>query len=397
MTKKTETSACGWAPEEKETSACGWAPEEKETSACGMAPRARAKGHSHVPEAHGTADWSGGNRVGDYHDSERAVPRDTWFNTPFAGGREVIGQTYPIDSGDSREGQKELPVEAGRYRLIWTPLCPWATRLKIVLNLLGIGEDVVSVGTADPVRTPDGWKFTLDPEEKDPVLGISALREIYEKTAPGEGWNDTVPVLVDVREGKVVNNDYHHLPNYFETVWKSFWKSGAPDLYPEKYRTQIDRLNRVLFNDVTNRVYLAGYAETQAEYEHSYVIFFKRLDALEAYLGQHRFLLGNRLTDADVRLYVTLSRLDAAYYFAFRLNRKRLRDYDNLWNYAKELYSIPAFREATDFDAIKRGYFLGYPAVNPWKIVPDGPDESVWTKPNNRAEKFGPLEVCVWR
>ena len=393
MTKKTETSACGFVPKEKETSACAFVPKEKEMSACGFAPKTHAKGHSHVPEAHDGQDWSHGNRVGGYHNSERAVPGDTWFNTPFAGGREVIGATIPIGLPDSSGGEQELPVEAGRYRLIWTPLCPWATRLKIVLNLLGIGGDVVSVGTADPVKTADGWKFTLDPGGKDPVLGISSLHEIYEKTAPGAGWNDTVPVLVDVREGRVVNNDYHHLPNYFETVWKPFWRPGAPDLYPAGLRTQIDRLNRILFNDVTNRVYLAGYAATQAEYEHSYDIFFKRLDALENYLGRHRFLLGNRLTDADVRLYVTLSRLDAAYYFAFRLNKQRLRDYDNLWNYAKELYSIPAFREATDFEAIKRGYFLGDSAPNPWRIVPYGPDESVWTEPNNRAEKFGPLEV----
>ena len=289
-------------------------------------------------------------------------------------------------------GKGELPVEAGRYRLIWTPLCPWATRQRIVLKLLGIGGDVISVGTVAPVRTENGWEFSLDPAGVDPVLGIRYLPEIYAATDPEYTGRATVPAVVDIREKKVVNNDYHRLTNYWETVWKPFWKEGAPDLYPAELRAGIDALNDILVHEVNNGVYKAGFAQSQEEYEKNYRLVFRRLDVLEERLKDRRFLFGDRLTDSDVRLYVTLARFDTAYYFGFRLNERRIRDYPNLWNYAKELYSIPAFRESTDFDAIKRGYLMDS-EDNPDQILPDGPDESPWLEPNDRAAKFGPLHI----
>ncbi len=288
-------------------------------------------------------------------------------------------------------GAEELPVEAGRYRLIWTPLCPWATRQIIAFKLLGL-EDVISVGKVAPIRTAEGWEFSLDEGGVDPVLGIRYLPEIYAKTDPNYTGRATVPTVVDVKTGKVVNNDYHKLTNYWETVWKPFHKEGAPDLYPEDIREEIDALNDVIFHEVNNGVYKAGFAESQEEYEKNYNLVFNRLDILEEHLSKNRFLFGDRLTDADIRLYVTLARFDVAYYFEFRLNKKRIRDYENLWNYAKELYSIPAFREATDFDAIKKGYLLGSHATNPYQILPVGPDNAVWTEPHNRTEKFGELK-----
>ena len=201
-----------------------------------------------------------------------------------------------------------------------------------------------------------------------------------------------VPTIVDVKTKKVVNNDYHRLTNYWETVWKPFHKEGAPDLYPEDLRSEIDALNEIIFNEINNGVYKAGFAQSQESYEENYHLVFNRLDRLEEHLSKNRFLFGDRLTDADIRLYVTLATFDTAYYFAFRLNKKRIRDYDNLWNYAKELYSIPAFKEATDFDSIKRGYLLGSHADNPYQILPLGPDNTVWEEPNNRTEKFGALK-----
>lgn len=287
-------------------------------------------------------------------------------------------------------GEGELPVEAGRYRLIWTPVCPWATRQVITFKLLGL-EDVISVGKVAPVRTENGWEFSLDEGGVDPVLGIRYLPEIYAKTDPTYEGRATVPTIVDVKENKVVNNDYHRLTNYWATVWKPFHKEGAPDLYPEELRGEIDKLNDIIFDEINNGVYKAGFAKTQEQYELNYNLVFRRLDLLEEHLGKNRFLFGDRLTDTDIRLYVTLARFDSAYHVAFRLNKKRIRDYDNLWNYAKELYSIPAFKEATDFDAIKKGYFLGG-EDNPLNILPLGPDNSVWDEPNNRTEKFGELK-----
>ena len=172
-------------------------------------------------------------------------------------------------------GEGELPVEANRYRLIWTPLCPWATRQVIAFKLLGL-ENVISRGTVAPVRTENGWEFSLDEGGVDPVLGIRFLPEIYAATDPEYNGRATVPTIVDLKTRKVVNNDYHHLTNYWETVWKPFHKKGAPDLYPEELREEIDALNEILFHEVNNGVYKAGFAENQESYEENYHLVFRR-------------------------------------------------------------------------------------------------------------------------
>ncbi len=282
----------------------------------------------------------------------------------------------------NEEGQ--LPVEANRYRLIWTPLCPWATRQVIAFKLLGL-EEVISVGKVAPVRTEKGWEFSLDEGNVDPILGIRYLPEIYAATDPEYTGRATVPTVVDVKTKKVVNNDYHHLTNYWETVWKPFHKQGAPDLYPEHLRKEIDELNNILFHEVNNGVYKAGFAKSQEEYEKNFDIVYRRLDWLEERLDKSRYLFGDALTDSDIRLYVTLIRFDVAYVFSHNTNLRRIRDYENLWNYTKDLYSIPAFRETTDFDAIKRGYLTGDKTENPYNILPLGPDVSAYSFFNNLA------------
>ena len=298
------------------------------------------------------------------------VRQENYFVTPFG------------------DGEGELPIEPNRYRLIWTPLCPWATRQVIVFKLLGL-EDKISVGTVAPVRTKNGWEFSLDEGGVDPVLGIRYLPEIYAETEPEYTGRATVPTIVDLKTRKVVNNDYHHLTNYWESVWKPYHKEGAPDLYPIELREKIDELNVILFNDVNNGVYKAGFAQSQEEYEKAYDVLFERLDWLEERLGKNRYLFGDYITDSDIRLYVTLARFDIAYYFSHKTNRNRIADFDNLWNYSKDLYSIPAFKEATDFDTIKRGYLLGSHSHNPYNILPVGPDTSIWEEPHNRDDKFG--------
>jgi putative glutathione S-transferase len=284
------------------------------------------------------------------------------------------------------DGPGELPVKAGKYRLIVAKICPWAHRQLIVLSLLGIGEDVISVGVVNPQRGADGWEFTLDPGGVDPVLGIHLLPEAYAASDPAYTGRATVPAVVDVETGKVVNNDYHRLSIYWETVWKRFHKADAPDLYPVALRPEIDALNEVIFHEVNNGVYKAGFAQSQAEYEKAYYVLFARLDALEKCLGKSRYLLGDNITDSDIRLYVTLARFDAAYHTVFKCNRNRLIDFPNLWNYAKDLYQTPGFGITTDFDAIKRGYNLN-PIRNPFGILPLGPDLSLWNEKHDR-ERF---------
>ena len=288
----------------------------------------------------------------------------------------------------NKEGQ--LPVEPGRYRLLVSYACPWAHRQLIALRLLGL-EDVISIGVVDPIR-PTGlgrtdWAFALDPEGKDPVLGISYLSEAYKKADPTYQGRFTVPAVVDLQTGKVVNNDYAQLPHYWETVWSDYHKHDAPDLYPKDLREEIDLLNDIIFHDVNNGVYKAGFATSQSAYEEAFDLVFARLEELEERLSHSRYLFGSQITDSDIRLYVTLARFDAAYYNGFKLNQKRLIDYPNLWNYARELYQIEAFGATTNFNHIKKHYHLSA-LENQYQLVPKGPDESLWDIPSTRASQF---------
>jgi putative glutathione S-transferase len=286
--------------------------------------------------------------------------------------------------------QGELPIEAGRYRLLWSAVCPWAHRSVIVRRILGL-ENVISLGTASPMRPKlphVDWEFSLDPDGVDPVLGIRYLSEIYQKTEPNYSGRPTVPVIVDVKEQKVVNNDYFKLTNYLETVWSLLHKENAPDLYPESLRQEIDGLNDTIFHDVNNGVYKCGFARSQEAYELAYDTLFARLDELEERLSKRRFLHGEYITDSDVRLYATLIRFDVAYYSAFKTNRNRIVDFPNLWGYLRDLYQTSGFGDTTDFDAIKKHYHLSHHiAADDQKgqnILPKGPDMSGLHSPHNR-------------
>ncbi len=300
--------------------------------------------------------------------------------------RQKVRFDTPFGSGEC-----ENPVEANRYRLIWTPGCPWSHRQMITIRLLGL-DKVISVGKVAVNKSQNGWVFELNIDGRDPVLGAQCLPEIYVRSNPQYSGRATVPALIDVTTGTVANNDFHNLSNYFQTVWKPFHKKNAPDLYPEELRKEIDAMNTILYDEINNGVYKTGFSQNQRAYSLNYKLVYNRLDWLEERLKYNRFLFGDRLTDSDIRLYTTLVRFDIAYFYSFYLNGKRIRDYDNLWNYMKELYSIRAFRETTDFDTIKQGYMLRVPEENPYNILPLGPDLSVWYEPNDRSKKFGELD-----
>ena len=287
----------------------------------------------------------------------------------------------------------DLPIESGRYRLLWSAACPWAHRAVIVRNLLGL-ETAISLATASPMRPDIGrvdWEFSLDAKNLDPVLGIQYVSEVYQNADPDYSGRPTVPVMVDLKNKKAVNNDYFKLTNLFETVWHPFHKENAPNLYPEHLRREIDELNEVIFQDVNNGVYKCGFAHSQEAYEMAYDQLFTQLDLLEERLASQRFLHGHFITDSDVRLFTTLVRFDVAYYNGFNTNRKLLREFPNLWMYAKDLFQTPGFGDTTDFDAIKRHYHLSI-TINPdqtkEKILPKGPDLSVWNLPHDRT-RFG--------
>lgn len=295
------------------------------------------------------------------------------------------------------EGADKLPAEAGRYRLLWSAACPWAHRSVIVRSVLGL-EESISLGTASPMRPRlqhVDWEFSLDEGNRDPVLGIQYMSEVYKNADPDYDGRPTVPVMVDIKEKKTVNNDYFKLTNYFETEWASLHKEDAPDLYPEALRAEIDELNESIFHDVNNGVYKCGFAHSQGAYEEAYDKLFARLDELEQRLSGQRFLFGDYITDSDVRLYTTLARFDAAYYTAFNTNRNLIREYTHLWGYARDLYQTPGFGDTTDFDAIKQHYHLSI-TISTDKtepaILPKGPELSVWNTEHGREKLSGKTE-----
>ncbi|WBB89153.1 glutathione S-transferase C-terminal domain-containing protein [Verrucosispora sp. WMMC514] len=297
-------------------------------------------------------------------------------------GRVTPHSTAPPGGGPDE--QDRWPLEPGRYRLIWCRACPWAHRALIVRNLLGL-TDAISLGTVDPIRDDRGWRFALDPDGFDPVLGIDFLSEAYLATDPDYTGRVTVPALVDTRTGRVVTNDYPQLTLDLSTEWRRLHAPGAPDLYPVQLRPEMDTLMAEIHRDVNNGVYRCGFATSQQAYDEAFEALFTRLDALSERLAGRRYLMGDSITEADVRLFTTLVRFDVAYHGHFKCNRQKLTELPVLWAYARDLFQTPGFGETVDFDHIKRHYYATHHEINPTGIVPLGPDLHGWTTPHGRG------------
>lgn len=296
---------------------------------------------------------------------------------------EFVRQRYTIRNRITADGSSGFKAEAGRYHLYVSLACPWANRAVIVRRLLGL-ENVVSLSVVDPVRDERGWAFREGAGYgPDPINGFSFLSEAYLKTDPDYTGRYTVPCLWDKETGQLVSNNYPDITIDFELAFRTFHKAGAPDLYPEALRGEIDEVSELVYQDVNDGVYKAGFAASQAAYDAAYEVLFSRLDWLEQRLATQRYLVGGQLTEADVRLFTTLARFDMVYYLHFKCNKRRLVDYPNLWGYARDLYGQPAFGESVDAEHIKRHYYLTHERLNPSGIVPQGP-EIDWFEPHQR-------------
>ncbi len=299
-------------------------------------------------------------------------------------GGAFVRQQYRFRGRITADGSSGYPAVPGRYHLYVSLACPWAHRAIIVRRLLGI-EDVVSMGVVDPVRDDRGWAFREGPGHgRDGVCNFDFLSEAYHRTDPSYEGRYTVPCLWDRETGRIVTNNYPDITIDFETQWTAFHRPGAPELYPDALRAEVDAVNAVVYQDVNNGVYKAGFATTQAAYEAAVTALFARLDWLEDRLSTQRYLVGAQLTEADVRLFTTLARFDAVYVGHFKCNLRRLVDYPNLWGYARDLYQRPAFGATVDFDHIKRHYYMTHDRLNPSRIVPLGPLVD-WRAPHDRA------------
>lgn len=281
----------------------------------------------------------------------------------------------------------QLPVEAGRYRLIWAKGCHWSNRAAIVRELLGL-EEAISinlVGHGDRKKNL-GWAFVYDETGRDPILGAQFLSELYANADPEYAGRPTVPAVIDVQTKKVVNNDYVWLTNYLEKEFKPFHKANAPELYPAELQKDIDAYNDFLFDNVNNGVYKAMFAQTIEAYDAAYDHLYQAFDEIEQQLETKRFLFGDYVTDSDIRLFVTLARFDTYYFKNLGPLRNRIIDFKNIWGYARDLYEIPAFKNNTYLKDLAENHgskdtiFIDY-NTRFWEQIDF---EKRWTEPQNR-------------
>jgi putative glutathione S-transferase len=344
---------------------------------------ARNTGGTPAATSQNTAGPSGapGRTRGPRAGSETASANSEYGRKPFRRSESHFADRI------TAEGQDGWAVEAGRYRLVVSRACPWASRAVISRRLLGL-ESALSLAVADPVQDDRSWRFTLDPGGRDPVLGIRYLGEAYDKRETGYPGGVSVPAVVDVPSGQLVTNDFRTLTTDLASEWRPWHRPGAPELYPEALREEIDEVMEGFYRDLNSGVYTAGFATTQTDYERAQRDVFARLEKLSRRLADRRYLVGETITEADIRLFTTLVRFDAVYHGHFKCNRRKLSEDPVLWAYARDLYQTPGFGDTVDFDHIKRHYYQVHTGINPTGIVPAGPDLAGWLTPHHR-ERLG--------
>jgi putative glutathione S-transferase len=276
------------------------------------------------------------------------------------------------------------PAEPGRYRLVAAWACPWANRSIIVRQLLGL-EDVISMGVCGPTHDERSWTFDLDPRGRDPVLGMERLQAAYLNRDPGYSKGVTVPAMVDVPTRRGVTNDFPWITHDLFFEWRDHHRPDAPDLWPDDVRDEMDEVMTWIYTEVNNGVYRCGFAGDQTSYDEAYDRLWSAMDRLEERLTDRRYVMGDAITEADVRLFTTLARFDAVYHGHFKCNRNKLTEMPALWGYARDLFQTPAFGDNTDFDQIKSHYYVVHTHLNPSGIVPKGPDLDGWLTPHGRA------------
>ena len=318
-----------------------------------------------------------------------AEPTYTEHGKPFERDMTYIPDRITAAEGksaDPHEGPLETPtwpVEPGRYRLIAARACPWANRAIIVRGLLGL-EDVIPMGLAGPTHDARSWTFDLDPGGVDPVLGYERLQQAFFARDPEYPRGITVPAMVDVPTKAVVTNDFPSITHDFFFEWRDHHRPDAPDLWPDDVRDEMETVMKRVFTEVNNGVYRCGFAGSQETYEAAYDRLWTAMDWLEERLTDRRYLMGDAITEADVRLFTTLARFDPVYHGHFKCNRNKLTELPALWAYARDLFQTPGFGDTIDFAQIKKHYYVVHHDINPTGIVPKGPDLAGWHTPHGR-------------
>jgi glutathionyl-hydroquinone reductase len=345
-------------------------------------------------EAHGRGRHAAESQPREFHSAEPRSTEPHSTKGAYVTGGEFTRDTNYIEDRITRggtpgpNGEPGWPAEPGRYRLIAARACPWANRTVIVRRLLGL-EDAISLGQPGPTHDARSWTFDLDADGKDPVLGIERLQEAYFRRFPDYPRGVTVPAVVEIASGAVVTNNYPQITLDFSTEWTDFHRPGTPQLYPEHLRGEIDSVNKRVFTEVNNGVYRCGFAGSQEAYDAAYTRLWNAMDWLEERLSGQRYLVGDSITEADVRLFTTLARFDAVYHGHFKCNRNKLTEMPALWGYARDLFQTPGFGDTIDFVQIKQHYYIVHEDINPTQIVPAGPELSGWLSAHGRESLGG--------
>lgn len=314
-----------------------------------------------------------------------------WFDNVSDGG-EYVRKDSQFRNWITADGEAGVTGEAGfaaeknRYHLYVSLACPWAHRTLIFRQLKKL-DDMISVSVVHPFMDNDGWSFADDyaGATGDTLYGFSLMHEIYTKTKADYSGIVTVPVLWDKQQEKIVNNESAEIIRMFNTAFNHLIDDDDArelDFYPEEKRNDIDSINKLVYENINNGVYRTGFASTQKAYEKSYHGLFNALDKVEERLSQQRYLVGDKITEADWRLFVTLVRFDAVYFGHFKCNKKRIADYPNLFNFMLEMYQAEGVAETTNFDHIKHHYYYSHDMINPTRIVPLGPEQDLLQKHN---------------
>jgi len=293
--------------------------------------------------------------------------QDQWYDTKSTGGA-FKRQESAFRNWITADGSSGFKAEPGRYHLYVSLACPWAHRTLIFRKLKKL-EDAITVSVVEPLMLENGWELAPG---ADPVNGKSFLYQVYTEVKPDISGRVTVPVLWDKRERTIVSNESAEIIRMLNSEFDAFGDASL-DFYPEELRAEIDEINAYVYDRVNNGVYKAGFATEQKIYEDAFDRLFEALDTLEERLGRQRWLVGNRQTEADWRLFTTLVRFDPVYVGHFKCNLRRIQDYPNLSNYLRDLYQTDGFAETVSFDHIKRHYYGSHKTINPTGIVPKGP------------------------
>lgn len=312
-----------------------------------------------------------------------------WYDTQSTGGKFVRKDSsyrhWVTPNGEAGiSGVGGFKAEPGRYHLYVSLACPWAHRTLIFRELKGL-QDFISVSVVNPLMADEGWTFQPgDGVIQDAVNDKTRLHEIYTLADPDYTGRVTVPVLWDKKQNTIVSNESADIIRMFNSAFDGIG-AIAGDYYPASQRDEIDKLNSIIYDNINNGVYKAGFATSQAAYDEAVIAVFRVLEQLEQRLGTQRYLLGSQITEADWRLFTTLVRFDAVYVGHFKCNLKRLADYPALSNYLRDLYQMPGIAETVNINHIKGHYYQSHDSINPTKIVPLGP-ELHFEKPHNRRQ-----------